>query len=199
MRILAYLHVSFAGIFAFSHARDGRRERGNPADGAARRGRRSPMPIATSSSASRCGSAPAPRAARAPCRSTSRCRSPTRSACRVMAHIDDPPPSYEEVIARLRPGDVLTHAFRPFPEFAGDRAGHGEARRARGARARRAVRHRPRQGLVRVQDRARHARQRLLAGHHLVRRAHALHQRPGLRPGHHHVEVPLPRHAAWPT
>jgi dihydroorotase len=33
----------------------------------------------------------------------------------VMAHIDEPPPSYEEVIARLRPGDVLTHAFRPFP------------------------------------------------------------------------------------
>jgi dihydroorotase len=33
----------------------------------------------------------------------------------VMAHIDEPPPSYEDVIARLRPGDVLTHAFRPFP------------------------------------------------------------------------------------
>ena len=33
----------------------------------------------------------------------------------LMAHIDDPPPSYEEVLARLRPGDVLTHAFRPFP------------------------------------------------------------------------------------
>jgi len=33
----------------------------------------------------------------------------------VMAHIDDPPPSYEEVIARLRPGDILTHAFRPWP------------------------------------------------------------------------------------
>jgi dihydroorotase len=33
----------------------------------------------------------------------------------VMAHIDHPPPSYEEVIARLRPGDILTHAFRPFP------------------------------------------------------------------------------------
>ena len=33
----------------------------------------------------------------------------------LMAHIDEPPPSYEEVIARLRPGDVLTHAFRPFP------------------------------------------------------------------------------------
>jgi dihydroorotase len=33
----------------------------------------------------------------------------------VMAHIDHPPPSYEEVVARLRLGDVLTHAFRPFP------------------------------------------------------------------------------------
>jgi dihydroorotase len=33
----------------------------------------------------------------------------------LMAHIDHPPPSYEEVIDRLRPGDVLTHAFRPFP------------------------------------------------------------------------------------
>jgi dihydroorotase len=33
----------------------------------------------------------------------------------VMVHLDDPPPTYEEVIARLRPGDVLTHAFRPYP------------------------------------------------------------------------------------
>jgi dihydroorotase len=33
----------------------------------------------------------------------------------LMAHIDHPPPSYEEVLARLRPGDVLTHVFRPFP------------------------------------------------------------------------------------
>jgi len=33
----------------------------------------------------------------------------------VMAHIDHPPPTYEEVVARLRPGDVLTHAFRPYP------------------------------------------------------------------------------------
>ncbi len=33
----------------------------------------------------------------------------------VMAHIDHPPPSYEEVLGMLRPGDVLTHAFRPFP------------------------------------------------------------------------------------
>ena len=33
----------------------------------------------------------------------------------LMCHIDHPPPTYEEVLQRLRPGDVLTHAFRPFP------------------------------------------------------------------------------------
>ena len=33
----------------------------------------------------------------------------------VMCHIDHPPPSYDDVLARLRPGDILTHAFRPFP------------------------------------------------------------------------------------
>ncbi|MFV0296172.1 MAG: amidohydrolase/deacetylase family metallohydrolase [Hyphomicrobiaceae bacterium] len=33
----------------------------------------------------------------------------------LMCHIDHSPPSYEEVIGMLRPGDVLTHAFRPFP------------------------------------------------------------------------------------
>ncbi|MGA7072883.1 amidohydrolase family protein, partial [Bradyrhizobium sp.] len=33
----------------------------------------------------------------------------------LMCHIDHPPPTYEEVVSLLRPGDVLTHAFRPFP------------------------------------------------------------------------------------
>ncbi|QIE55513.1 amidohydrolase/deacetylase family metallohydrolase [Pikeienuella piscinae] len=33
----------------------------------------------------------------------------------LMVHIDEPPPSYVEVVERLRPGDVLTHCFRPFP------------------------------------------------------------------------------------
>ena len=33
----------------------------------------------------------------------------------LMCHIDYPPPSYEAVLDMLRPGDVLTHAFRPFP------------------------------------------------------------------------------------
>lgn len=33
----------------------------------------------------------------------------------LMAHIDEAPPTYEDVVDRLRPGDILTHCFRPFP------------------------------------------------------------------------------------
>jgi dihydroorotase len=33
----------------------------------------------------------------------------------LMVHLDHPPPSYDEVIEKLRPGDILTHCFRPFP------------------------------------------------------------------------------------
>jgi dihydroorotase len=33
----------------------------------------------------------------------------------LMCHLDHPPPSYDEVIEKLRPGDILTHCFRPFP------------------------------------------------------------------------------------
>lgn len=33
----------------------------------------------------------------------------------VMAHLDNPPPSRRDVLSRLRPGDVLTHCFKPFP------------------------------------------------------------------------------------
>jgi dihydroorotase len=33
----------------------------------------------------------------------------------LMVHIDEPPPTYAEVVSRLRPGDILTHCFRPFP------------------------------------------------------------------------------------
>jgi dihydroorotase len=33
----------------------------------------------------------------------------------MMAHIDYPPPSRREVLNRLRAGDILTHCFRPFP------------------------------------------------------------------------------------
>jgi dihydroorotase len=33
----------------------------------------------------------------------------------VMVHIDLPPPDIREVLKLLRPGDILTHCFRPFP------------------------------------------------------------------------------------
>ena len=33
----------------------------------------------------------------------------------VMAHIDLPPPNLREIFELLRPGDILTHCFRPFP------------------------------------------------------------------------------------
>jgi dihydroorotase len=33
----------------------------------------------------------------------------------VMAHIDNPPPSRREILSRLRPGDILTHCFKPYP------------------------------------------------------------------------------------
>src|SRR5215468_80587 len=33
----------------------------------------------------------------------------------VMAHLDYPPPSRREVMSRLRRGDILTHCFRPYP------------------------------------------------------------------------------------
>ena len=42
----------------------------------------------------------------------------------VMCHLDNPPPSRLDVVSRLRPGDVLTHCFRPFPGAPARRDGH---------------------------------------------------------------------------
>lgn len=41
----------------------------------------------------------------------------------VMAHIGKPPPTYAEILARLRPGDILTHCFRPAPNAPVDTSG----------------------------------------------------------------------------
>jgi dihydroorotase len=38
-----------------------------------------------------------------------------RIAMPMMVHIDVPPPTLEDVLALMRPGDILTHCFRPFP------------------------------------------------------------------------------------
>jgi dihydroorotase len=42
----------------------------------------------------------------------------------LMTHIGKPPPSYDEILERLRPGDILTHCFRPAPNAAVGADGH---------------------------------------------------------------------------
>ncbi len=114
VRILAYLHVSHAGIYAFSRrAMVGESEELRLMD---------PISAVEVANANRdvivgikvrvgrlasgtSGIVPLDIALQAA----------EEAGLPVMAHIDFPPPSYEEVIDRLRPGDVLTHAFRPFP------------------------------------------------------------------------------------
>ena len=114
VRILAYLHVSFAGIYAFSpRVMVGESEEIRlmaPIDAAevanANRDLIVGIKVRVGARASgRSGTVPLDIALQVA----------EEVGMPVMAHIDDPPPSYEEVIARLRPGDVLTHAFRPYP------------------------------------------------------------------------------------
>ena len=114
VRILAYLHVSFAGIYAFSpRVMVGESEE-----------IRLMAPIDTAEVANanrdiivgikvRVGARASGRSGTVPLDIALQVADET--GLPVMAHIDDPPPTYEEVIARLRPGDVLTHAFRPHP------------------------------------------------------------------------------------
>jgi dihydroorotase len=113
-RILAYLHVSFAGIFGFSktimvgESEDPRlmapREAVEVAD--ANRDVIVGIKVRVGRHASGDqGTAPLDIALQVA----------EETGLPLMAHIDEPPPSYEQVLAMLRPGDVLTHTFRPFP------------------------------------------------------------------------------------
>lgn len=113
-RILAYLHISFAGIFAFSKeimvGESGDMRLMSP-EGAfavadAHRDKIVGIKVRVGRLTSAgSGAAPLDIALTVA----------ERLGLPVMAHIDEPPPSYEEVLSRLRPGDVLTHCFRPFP------------------------------------------------------------------------------------
>ena len=114
VRILAYLHVSFAGIFAFSprvmvgESEDIRLMAPHDAVEVANANRDIIVGIKVrvgARASGRSGTVPLDVALQVA----------EEVGMPVMAHIDEPPPTYEEVIARLRPGDVLTHAFRPFP------------------------------------------------------------------------------------
>jgi dihydroorotase len=114
VRILAYLHVSFAGIYAFSpRVMVGESEELRlmaPVDAAevanANRDIIVGIKVRVGAHASgRSGTVPLDIALQVA----------EEVGMPLMAHIDHPPPTYEEVLARLRPGDVLTHAFRPYP------------------------------------------------------------------------------------
>jgi dihydroorotase len=113
-RILAYLHVSHAGIFAFSHtvmvgeSQDLRLMDTAQCAAVARahpdliRGIKVRIGAATSGVN---GISPLYHAIEAA----------DRAGLPVMCHIDRPPPRYVDVLAELRPGDTLTHCFKPFP------------------------------------------------------------------------------------
>src|SRR5262245_5343103 len=114
VRILAYLHVSFAGIYAFSQrVMVGESEELRlmaPLDAVEVAGANLDVIVGIkvrvgARASGRSGTVPLDIALQVA----------EQVGVPVMAHIDDPPPSYEDVVARMRPGDVLTHAFRPFP------------------------------------------------------------------------------------
>jgi dihydroorotase len=122
VRILAYLHISFAGIFAFSktvmvgESEELRLMAPSEAVEVAEANRDVIVGIKVRvgrGSSGRSGAAPLDIALQAA----------NQVGMPLMCHIDFPPPSYEEVLERLRPGDILTHAFRPFPNAPIDHQG----------------------------------------------------------------------------
>jgi dihydroorotase len=135
VRILCYLHVSFAGIFGFSKTvMVGESEELRlmaPAEAVAVADANRDVIIGIKVRVGRGSSgihgvAPLDIALQAA----------NEVGMPLMCHIDFPPPSYEDVLERLRPGDVLTHAFRPFPNAPIDHQGRVKdavlAARARG-------------------------------------------------------------------
>jgi dihydroorotase len=114
VRILAFLHVSFAGIFGFS-----RRVMVGESEELRLMAPRDAIEVANANRdiivgiKVRVGAHASGRSGMVPLDIALQVAEEVGMP--VMAHIDEPPPSYEEVIARLRPGDILTHAFRPWP------------------------------------------------------------------------------------
>jgi len=113
-RILAYLNISFAGIYAFSKrvsvGESGDHRLMAPADTVevADRNRNVVVGIKVRvgrNASGEQGTAPVLIARQAA----------ERLGMSMMVHIDEPPPTLEEVLSLMRPGDVLTHCFRPFP------------------------------------------------------------------------------------
>lgn len=127
VRILAYLHVSFAGIYAFGK---------NVMVGESEEMRlMAPIDAAEVADANRdvvvgikvrVGRHASGTSGIAPLHMGLQVADAVNMP--LMAHIDHPPPNYEDVLDLLRPGDVLTHCFRPFPNAPVD--GRGKIKEA---------------------------------------------------------------------
>jgi dihydroorotase len=117
VRILAYLHISHAGIYGFSHrVMVGESEEMrlmNPIDAVQVADANRDLIVGIKV---RVGLHSSGTSGIVPLRMALEVANEVGMP--LMCHIDHPPPSYEEVVGLLRPGDVLTHAFRPFPNTA---------------------------------------------------------------------------------
>lgn len=114
VRILAYLNISFPGIFAFSHSvmvgENGDLRLCEPREVVAAAAEHREIVVGVKVRSGRLaggtsGIAPVDLALEAA----------DAIGLPLMAHIDEPPPGRSEVLPRLRRGDILTHCFRPFP------------------------------------------------------------------------------------
>lgn len=121
-RVLAYLHISFAGIYAFSdrimvgESHDMRLMAAREAAAVVRENSETVVGIKV-----RLGAHASGPSGIAPLDVAMDAAGET--GLPLMVHIDEPPPSYAEVVSRLRPGDVLTHCFRPYPNAPVDGTG----------------------------------------------------------------------------
>ena len=114
VRVLAYLNISFAGIFGFSTSvmvgESGDLKLMAPRDAVrvARENRDLIVGIKV-----RVGRHASGASGLEPLRIAR--QAADELGLPMMVHIDEPPPTLEDVLALMRAGDVLTHCFRPFP------------------------------------------------------------------------------------
>ena len=117
-RVLVYLHVSFAGIYAFSptimvgESHDMRLMAAREAVAVAKANPESIIGIKVR--VGRHASGPSGIQPLGVALDVA-----DATGLPLMVHIDEPPPTYADVVDRLRKGDILTHCFRPFPNAPG--------------------------------------------------------------------------------
>ena len=192
-RILAYLNISFAGIYAFSKrvsvGESGDHRLMAPIDAVdvADRNRDTIVGIKVRvgrNASGEQGTVPLLIARQAA----------DRLGMSMMVHIDEPPPTLEEVLALMRPGDVLTHCFRPFPNTPATADGKVEPFVLEARESGHHLRYWSRHGFVRVPHRTRDAGAELHARLHFKRCSLAEHPGAGLRSLDDYVEVSVHGH-----